>query len=232
MIELVEVSSIGFGQINQALASQNRTSNNEAKFKDETHTDEEVNNSPRSRLDDISKSYNAPSTILRPKTVDFEASVMKLSDNDERLKVQIELALKAQKEVFEKKIETYKAVQRNFGILKAISLKQQEDFHAAMRHSNEMQRRQDSLIRENASMKEMYNRMSTDLDRLKKKELEFDQVLSNRLEQQNEVDVLKTNLNKLTIKNETLVQNNTVLEAEMTVIKREILKEKLLQEEM
>ena len=41
---------------------------------------------PRSRIADINKSYNAPSTILRPKTVDFEASVMKLSDNDERLK--------------------------------------------------------------------------------------------------------------------------------------------------
>ena len=49
--------------------------------------------SARSRLDDISKSYNAPSSILRPKTVDFEASIMKMSDNDERLKVQIEKAL-------------------------------------------------------------------------------------------------------------------------------------------
>ena len=41
---------------------------------------------PRSKIVDISKSYNAPSTILRPKTVDFEASVVKMTDNDERLK--------------------------------------------------------------------------------------------------------------------------------------------------
>ena len=76
--------------------------------------------SPRSRLDDISKSYNAPSTILRPKTVDFEASVMRLGENDERLKKEIEKALRAQKEVFDKKAETYQAVQRNFFILKKI----------------------------------------------------------------------------------------------------------------
>ena len=44
--------------------------------------------------------------------------------------------------------------------------------------------------------------------------------------------MLKTNLNKLQVKNETLVQNNTVLEAELTVIKKEILKEKRLQEEL
>ena len=43
---------------------------------------------------------------------------MKLTDNDERLKGQIEKALKAQKEVFEKKLETYQAVLRNFSILK------------------------------------------------------------------------------------------------------------------
>lgn len=69
---------------------------------------------PRSRLDTISKSYLAPSTILRPKTVDFEQTVMKLGDNEERLKNEIEIALKTQKEVFEKKLETYEAVTRNF----------------------------------------------------------------------------------------------------------------------
>ena len=41
--------------------------------------------SPRSKLEEISKSYNADSVLLRPRTVDFDAAVMKLSDNDERL---------------------------------------------------------------------------------------------------------------------------------------------------
>ena len=46
-------------------------------------------------------------------------------------------------------------------------------------------------------MKESFHRMSTELDRLKKKEMEFNQVLSKRMEQTSEVDMLKTNVNKL-----------------------------------
>lgn len=42
--------------------------------------------SPRSKLEEISKSYNAESTVLRPKTIDFDAAVMRLTDNDERLR--------------------------------------------------------------------------------------------------------------------------------------------------
>ena len=49
---------------------------------------------------------------------------MRLSENDERLKKEIEKALRTQREVFEKKAETYQAVARNFVILKKISQKQ------------------------------------------------------------------------------------------------------------
>ena len=66
----------------------------------------------------------APSRILRADTVAFESSVMKLSDNDERLRIQVEIALKTQREVYEKKIAKYSAIERNFHILKRISLKQ------------------------------------------------------------------------------------------------------------
>lgn len=128
---------------------------------------------PRSKLDVISKSYHAPSSILRPKTVDFEASVMKLSDNDERLRAQIEVALKTQKEVFERKLETYAAVHRNFEILKKISIKQQEDFHATMRHSKEVELKFSHTHQELQKLKKVHQKVSTDLDALKKKELEF-----------------------------------------------------------
>ena len=101
-----------------------------------------------------------------------------------------------------------------------------------MRYSNDLERKQDVITRDNAAIKERYNRMSKELDRLVKKEMEFNQVLAKRLEQQSEVDVLKTQVNKLQVKNESLVQNNTVLEAELTVIKKEILKEKRIQEEL
>lgn len=79
--------------------------------------------SARSRLDEISRSYMAPSRILRGDTVAFDTSVMKLTDNEERLRIQVEIALKTQKEVFEKKLEKYAAIERNFAILKRISLK-------------------------------------------------------------------------------------------------------------
>ena len=43
------------------------------------------------------------SVLIRPTTVDFDAAIMKLSDNDERLVNQIKKALKVQKEVSDKK---------------------------------------------------------------------------------------------------------------------------------
>ena len=52
----------------------------------------------------------------------------------------------------------------------------------AMRHSNEMEKAKTYMEKENSKMKETYNRMSTELDRLKKKEMEFNQVISKRLE--------------------------------------------------
>ena len=70
--------------------------------------------SAASRLDVISRSYHAPSTILKAEHVAYDTSVMKLTDNEERLRGQIELALKTQKEVFEKKLEKFAAIERNF----------------------------------------------------------------------------------------------------------------------
>ena len=61
---------------------------------------------------------------------------------------------------------------------------------------------------------------------MKKKELEFNAVLAKRLEQQNEVDTLTTQRDKLQNKCADLTAKNTVFQAENTVVKREILKEK------
>ena len=52
-----------------------------------------ITDDARSRLDSISKSYFDPSSILRPQTVDFESSLLKLSDNDERLRTKVAQAL-------------------------------------------------------------------------------------------------------------------------------------------
>ena len=68
----------------------------------------------RSKLDFISKSYFDPSLLLQPQVVDFESTQLKLSDNDERLSAKVAQALFHQKQLFERRIETYKAVHRNF----------------------------------------------------------------------------------------------------------------------
>ena len=89
--------------------------------------------SPRSKLEELSRSYMGNSKIIKPSEVDFNSTVMKLSDNDERLREEVTKALKVQKEVFQQKINTYEAVARNFDILKKLSLKQQQEYKAAMK---------------------------------------------------------------------------------------------------
>ena len=68
--------------------------------------------------------------------------------------------------------------------------------------------------------------MSKEHDALKKKELEFNEVLSKRLKQQNEVDVITAERDRLKEVKSELTAANTILDAEITVIKKEILQEK------
>ena len=96
-----------------AMEKANNILNHNSSVQVDKVPDEEVM-SARSRLDEISRSYHAPSTILRAEHVAYEASVMKLTDNEERLRSQVELALKTQREVFDKKLEKYAAIERNF----------------------------------------------------------------------------------------------------------------------
>lgn len=58
--------------------------------------------------------------MWQPYTVDLESAAFKLSDNDERLLGKLKEAIIAQRSVFQKKVEMFDAVQRNFGILKKL----------------------------------------------------------------------------------------------------------------
>lgn len=89
-----DASSIGFTKIADLANVNMSVTRGEANEEGIIRVGSSGSNTPRSKLDVISKSYYAPSSILRPQTVDFEASVMKLSDNDERLRNQIDMALK------------------------------------------------------------------------------------------------------------------------------------------
>ena len=93
--------------------------------------------SPRSKLEELSRSYMGDPKVIKPSEIDYNSTVMKLSDNDERLREEIAKALKVQKEVFQRKIATYEAVAKNFDILKKLSQKQQQEFTAAMKVTEE-----------------------------------------------------------------------------------------------
>ena len=60
-----------------------------------------------------------------------------------------------------------------------------------MRHTAEAEKKSEMFQKDNTKMKERYDQMSSELDRLKKREMEFNEVLSKSLEQRNEVDQLK-----------------------------------------
>ena len=106
-------------------------------FVNNSIVDDDNDYSPRSKIEELSRSYLGEPKVIKPHKVDYESTVMKLSDNDERLREAVAKALKVQKEVFQRKIETYEAVAKNFGILKKLSKKQQQEFAAAMKVTEE-----------------------------------------------------------------------------------------------
>lgn len=77
-------SNGGFGLLSYQLAAVNRNTVTAATQLRRTEMGENKQ-CVRSHLDEITQSFSAPSAILQPTNVDFEASVMRLSDNDERL---------------------------------------------------------------------------------------------------------------------------------------------------
>ena len=115
-------------------------------------------NSPRSQLDALSKSYHEEGKVFQPKTIDLQNAAFKLSDNDERLLEKLKQAIVAQRQVFQKKVDMFNAVQRNFEILKKLCKQQQEEFKASMDHAN--------------VIKDQFRQLSnkyTDLEELKEK---------------------------------------------------------------
>ena len=50
--------------------------------------------SPRSKLEELSKSYYGEPKVIKPRQIDYGTTVMKLSDNDERLREEVAKALK------------------------------------------------------------------------------------------------------------------------------------------
>ena len=79
-----------------------------------------------------------------------------------------------------------------------------------MKHTAEVQRKYDFMSKELRDMQQRHEKLSLAHDALKKKEMEFNEVIANKLAQQNEVDTLMAQRDRLAKKNETLNGANQV----------------------
>ena len=110
-------------------------------------------------------------------TVDLDSTRMRLGD-EKNLRVKVAKALLDQKELLEKRQVHNVALERNFGILREISEKQQQDFRIAMQHTQTVTKAHEYMKKEHETLQETHYRMSLDLDTLSKKEVEFNYALN------------------------------------------------------
>ena len=101
-----------------------------------------------------------------------------------------------------------------------------------MNHSKDLEKKYEYVKHEHSTLQTVHHKVSKDLDLLKKKEREFNESIARRLEMQHEFDAVSAERNKLLGKLEKTDANNAVLEAEITVIKKEILREKKIQQDL
>ena len=160
-----------------------------------------------------------PSPNLEP--VSFDNTLMRMGD-EKRLRTEVAKALIDQRELFEKRQEYTAAIERNFAILKKVSQRQKEEFRAAMVHSENCTRSYEHLKKDHIALLETHERMSKDLDRLRKKEVEFDLVLANKLQYINKIDLLETQKAKLEGRNGNLQSEIESNAADITQLKRTI----------
>ena len=191
------------------------------------HTEHQSINSskPVSQPAAVSRSFRtssvsgAASPNLEP--VSFENTLMRMGD-EKRLRAEVAQALIDQRELFEKRQEYTAAIERNFAILKKVSQRQKEEFRAAMVHSENCTRSYEHLKKEHVTLLETNERMSKDLDRLRKKEVQFDLVLANKLQYINKIDLLETQKAKLETRNGQLQSEIESNAADITQLKRTI----------
>ena len=101
-----------------------------------------------------------------------------------------------------------------------------------MSHATIANQKLDSLQSEHKSLQTKYYRTSKDLLELRKREEEFNNVLANQLKWQVQIDDLTALKDRLVVRNDDLKGKNQVFESELTVIKKEILKERRAQNDL
>lgn len=91
-----------------------------------------------------------------------------------------------------------------------------------MHHAKTMTKNYEYFKREHDTMLVSYQKMSLDLDRLGKKEIEFDKVLANRLEYINKIDMQESKLQKLQNLDAHQKESIIQLDAEIAEFKQRI----------
>ena len=152
-------------------------------------------------------------------TVDLDSTRMRLGD-EKNLRVKVAKALLDQKELLEKRQVHNVALERNFGILREISEKQQQDFRIAMQHTQTVTKAHEYMKKEHESLQETHYRMSLDLDKLSKKEVEFNLVLNQKVEYISKIDVLETGKIKLESQNVHNKSQIQQLESDINLYKK------------
>lgn len=120
----------------------------------------------------------------------------------------------------------YGAVERNFEILKKVSLKQQDDFHQVMKHSNTMEQRAAHFEKEYLAVKEIYETVLIEKNKLKKKESEYEAAISERIRFKHEINTITADRDKLFFTVKSLEEAALLTAARLVTLNKDILREK------
>ena len=93
-----------------------------------------------------------------------------MADNDSLLVKQLKDAIISQRQLFERKASTYEAVIKNFGILKVLCQKQQQEAKEGLSYSVGIERKYIKLKTENDHLQEEYKYLHKEVVSLRAKE--------------------------------------------------------------
>ena len=95
-----------------------------------------------------------------------------------------------------------------------------------MGHTKEVEHKYEVLSDKHDTLTKTHQKTVKELKIIKKKEAEFDKGIEDYLKLQSEIDSLSAERNKLQVRIDNLIATNQVQESELTVIKREIFRDK------
>lgn len=147
---------------------------------------------------------------------------MKLSERDEKMITQLKTAIMVQKQVFQKKLDTFEAVQRNFKILQKLCSKQKDEFGDTMRHTTQIEGHHTKLLDDHHTLQKEHEFTAKENIKFKKKERQYNMALEEKVELQLKYDDAEKALIKTRRKVKEMETIQKVLEAESQQVKTEI----------